>query len=137
MSKFTFENMSYWESASKYILSFPEIRFIGVVNNMGNLVVGDYKKGIVPIADADHYKICIEHAMDMFMKKDLDDTLGPLEYTVSKRKNVKIIAIPVRDYLVLVSAEPHAKIEPIKEDILEALGDMQQDRKIKLHEHVN
>jgi len=125
MSKVTFENMSYWKSASKYILSFPEIRFIGVVNNMGNLVVGDYKKGIVPIADVDHYKICMEHAMDMFMKKDLDDTLGPLEYTVSKRKNVKIIAIPARDYLVLVSAEPHTKIEPIIEEILLVLRDMQ------------
>ena len=137
MSKLTFENRSYWELASKYILSFPEIRFIGVINNMGNLVVGDYKKGIIPIADVDHYKICMEHAMDIFMKKDLDGSLGPLEYTVSKRKNVKIIAIPVRDYLVLTSAEPHAKIEPIIEEILNALSDMQQDREIKLHEHVN
>mgnify|MGYP000114918919 CR=1 FL=1 len=125
MSKLSFENRSYWKSASKHILSFPEIRFIGVVNNMGNLVVGDYKKGVVPIADVDHYKICMEHAMDMFMKKDLDDTLGPLEYTVSKRKNVKIIAIPARDYLVLVSAEPRTKIEPIIEEILLVLRDMQ------------
>jgi len=125
MSKVTFENMSYWKSASKHILSFPEIRFVGVVNNMGNLVVGDYKKGIVPIADVDHYKIFMEHAMDMFMKKDLDGTLGPLEYTVSKRKNVKIIAIPARDYLILVSAEPHTKIEPIIEEILLVLRDMQ------------
>jgi len=125
MSKLIFENISYWKSASKYILSFPEIRFIGVVNNMGNLVVGDYKKGIVPIADVDHYKICMEHAMDMFMKKDLDDTLGPLEYTVSKRKNVKIIAIPARDYLVLISAEPRTKIEPIIEEILLVLRNMQ------------
>jgi len=137
MSKLTFENMSYWESARKYILSFPEIRFIGVVNNMGNLVVGDYKKGIVPIADVDHYKICMEHAMDMFMKKDLDDSLGPLEYTVSKRKNVKIIVIPVRDYLVLISAEPHAKIELIIEEVLQALSDMQQDREIKLRGQIN
>ncbi len=125
MSKLSFENRSYWKSASKHILSFPEIRFIGVVNNMGNLVVGDYKKGVVPIADVEHYKICMEHAMDMFMKKDLDGTLGPLEYTVSKRKNIKIITIPVRGYLVLVSAEPRTKIEPIIEEILLALRDMQ------------
>ena len=125
MSKLTFENIPYWESVSKHILSFPEVRFIGVVNNMGNLVVGDYKKGIVPIADVEHYKICMEHAMDMFMKKDLDGVLGPLEYTVSKRKNVKIIVIPARDYLVLVSAEPHTKIEPMIEEILLVLREMQ------------
>ena len=125
MSKISFENRSYWKSASKHILSFPEIRFIGVVNNMGNLVVGNYKKGVVPIADVDHYKICMEHAMDMSMKKDLDGTLGPLEYTVSKRKNVKIIVIPVRNYLVLISAEPHVKIEPVIEEILLVLRNMQ------------
>ena len=130
MSKFTFENMSYWKSASKYILSFTEIRFVGVVNNMGNLVVGDYKKGIVPIAEIDQYKMCMEHALELFMKKDLDSTLGPLDYIVSKRKNVAIITIPVRDYLVLISTEPDAKIESIIEEILQSLNDMQQVKRI-------
>ncbi len=121
MSKLSFENTQDWRSASKYILSFPEIRFIGVINNMGNLILGDYKKGIVPIAEIELYKICMEHALELFMKKDLDVTLGPLYYIVSKRKNVAIITVPVNNYLVLISAEPNAKIEPIIEDILQKL----------------
>ena len=121
MSKLLIENTSDWESASKYILGLPEIRFVGVINNMGNLVLGEYKKGIVPIAEVDQYKMCMEHALELFMKKDLDGTLGPLDYIVSKRKNVAIITIPVRDYLVLISAEPNAKIESIIEDILQKL----------------
>ena len=129
MSKLTFENIPYWESASKYILSFPGIRFVGVINNMGNLV-GDYKKGIVPIAEIDQYKMCMEHALELFMKKDLDSTLGPLDYIVSKRKNVAIITIPVRDYLVLISTEPDAKIEPIIEEILQSLNGIQEDKRI-------
>ena len=133
LSKLTFENILHWESASKYILSLPGIRFVGVVNNMGNLVVGDYKKGIVPIADRNQYKICMEHALELFMKKDLDYTLGPLDYIVSKRKNMKIITIPVRDYLVLISAESGVKIEPIIDDIIQSLKDMVQENKIKLH----
>ncbi len=121
MSKLFFEDTSDWESASKYILSLPEIRFVGVINDMGHLVIGDYKKGIVPIAEIDQYKMCMEHALELFMKKDLDGTLGPLDYIVSKRKNVAIITIPVSDYLVLISVEPNAKIEPIIEDILQKL----------------
>ena len=121
MSKLIFGNTPNWESASKYILGLPEIRFVGVVNNMGNLVLGEYKKGIVPIAEVDQYKMCMEHALELFMKKDLDGTLGPLDYIVSKRKNVAIITIPVSDYLVLISAEPNAKIESIIEDILQKL----------------
>ena len=121
MSKLLIENTSDWRSASKYILSLPEIRFVGVINDMGHLVIGDYKKGIVPIAEIDQYKMCMEHALELFMKKDLDGTLGPLDYIVSKRKNVAIITIPVSDYLVLISAEPNAKIEPIIEEILQKL----------------
>ena len=88
---------------------------------MGHLVTGDYKKGIVPIAEIDQYKMCMEHGLELFMQKDLDGTLGPLDYIVTKRKNVAIITIPVSDYLVLISAEPNAKIEPIIEDILQKL----------------
>ena len=127
MTKLTFENIPYWESASKYILSFPGIRFVGVINNMGNLVVGDYKKGITPIAEINQYKMCMEHALELFMKKDLDDSLGPLDYIVSKRKNITIITIPMNNnYLVLISAEPTVKVEPVIDEIIKTLKDLEQ-----------
>ena len=126
MTKLTFENIPYWESASKYILSFPGIRFVGVINIMGNLVVGDYKKGIVPIAEINQYKMCMEHALELFMKKDLDDSLGPLDYIVSKRKNITIITIPMNNnYLVLISAEPTVKVEPVIDEIIKTLKDLE------------
>ena len=87
MSKVIFEKTPNWESASKLILSFPGIRFIGVISNLGNLVVGNYKKGIEPIAKIDQYKICMEHTLELFMKKDLDDSLGSLDYSVKKKKD--------------------------------------------------
>ena len=121
MSNLSLENSQDWRSASKYILSLPEIRFVGVISNMGRLIVGDYKKGIVPIAEIDHYKMCMEHALELFMKKDLDDILGPLDYIVSKRKNIVIVTVPVNNHLVLISAEPNTKIEPIIADILQKL----------------
>ena len=127
MSKLTFESIPNWESTSKHILSFPQIRFVGVINNMGNLVAGDYRKGIVPIAEIEHYKICMEHALELFMKKDLDDVLGPLDYMVSKRKKIKIITIPMNNYIVLISAESNTKIEPIIDEIIEFLNNMQHD----------
>jgi hypothetical protein len=92
---------------------------------MGRLIIGDYKKGIVPIAEIEQYKMCMEHALELFMKKDLDNILGPLDYIVSKRKNIVIITIPVNNHLALISAEPNAKIEPIIEDILQKLKNQQ------------
>lgn len=91
---------------------------------MGRLILGNYKKGIVPIAEIDQYKMCMEHALELFMKKDLDSTLGPLDYIISKRKNITIITIPVNNYLVLISAEAKTKIEPIIENILQRLNQL-------------
>jgi hypothetical protein len=121
MSNLSFENSEDWRTASQHIRSLPDIRFVGVINNMGRLVAGDYKKGIVPIATIEQYKMCMEHALELFMKKDLDDILGPLDYIVSKRKNIVIVTVPVNNYLVLISTEPNTKIEPIIEDILQKL----------------
>jgi hypothetical protein len=122
MSKTFFENNLDWNSTSKYILSLPEIRFVGIINNMGQLLIGNYGKDIVPIAEIDQYKMCMEHALELFMKKDLDVTLGSLDYIVSKRKNVIIITIPVNSFLILISAEPNAKIEPIIDEIIQSLN---------------
>ncbi|NDB90666.1 MAG: hypothetical protein EB166_07610 [Thaumarchaeota archaeon] len=124
MSELSFENMPYWKSASRQILELPEIRFIGVINSLGRLVSGDYKKGTVPIAEVEQYKLCMSHALELFMKKDLDETLGSLEYIVSKRKNVTIITIPINDKLVLISAEPQSKIEPVIDEIIQRINDV-------------
>ncbi|MCV0392084.1 MAG: hypothetical protein K5790_02190 [Nitrosopumilus sp.] len=125
MSKLTFENTVHWEATSKHILNFPEIRFVGVINNMGNLIAGNYKKGIIPIAEIEQYKICMGHALELFMKKDLDSVLGQLEYIISKRKSIKIITIPVSNYVVLVSAKSTTKIEPIIDEIVGSLKYLQ------------
>ena len=43
MSKLSFEDTFDWRSTSKYILSLFEIRFVWVIDNMGQLVDGNYK----------------------------------------------------------------------------------------------
>ena len=121
MSKLSSENAIDWRSISEYIRSLPEIRFVGIVNNMGHLITGEYHKGVVPIAGLAEYKMCMKHALELVMKRDLDEVLGTLDYTVSKRKSMIIITIPFYNHLILVSAERKVKIEPLIEKILEKL----------------
>ena len=70
----------------------------------------------------------MEHALELFVKKDLDDVLGPLDYMVSKRKKIKIVTIPMNNYIVLISAESNTKIESIIDEIIEFLNNMQHDK---------
>ena len=97
----------FFETCYKKILRENGIRFVGVLNQMGTLVVGGYKAGITPLVDdEEEHKMCLEYALELSLTKDLDNPLGPVEYNISKRKNVSMIAIPLNNHSVLISIEP-------------------------------
>ena len=91
------------------ILGLSEIRFCGVINKLGNLIAGGFKEGITPLEpDEKQRMMYIQMILDMNMRREHDDSLGPVEYTTSKREKILMISIPISDYVVLLSAEPHA-----------------------------
>jgi len=103
-----------FDESCQSILNNKSIRFAGVIDNMGNLVSGGFKKNVCSlIPDKNSRIMYTNHALDYAMKKDFDDTLGPIEYMASKRKNVLMITIPFGNYLILVSAEPNSSADQI------------------------
>ena len=44
----------------------------------------------------------LEYALELLMKKDLDDILGSLDYMISKRKKIKTVTIPTSNYIVFI-----------------------------------
>ena len=40
------------------------------------------------------------------MRKEYNETLGPINYTTSKRGKVMMVSVPMYDHIVLISAEP-------------------------------
>ena len=93
------------------------IRFIGVINNMGRQIAGDYKEGITPLVDEEEHKIGIQHALGYVLTKDLDESLGPVEYISTKRKKVIMITIPLQKYIILISTEHDINSEEIVEKV--------------------
>jgi hypothetical protein len=55
------------------------VRFTGVINNMGRQVAGGYKETITPLVDEEKHKISLEHALEIFLTKDLDESLGSID----------------------------------------------------------
>jgi len=55
----------FFEICYKKILRENGIRFVGVLNQMGTLVVGGYKAGITPLVDDDEeHKMCLEYSFN-------------------------------------------------------------------------
>jgi hypothetical protein len=47
------------------------------------------------------------------MRKDFDKELGAIDYIASRRGKVTMISIPIKEYLVLISAQRDVNIEDV------------------------
>ena len=95
------------------LLEEPLVRFVGVINKMGRQIAGGYNKKITPLVDEEDHKISLEHALEIMITKDLDDSLGAIESIVTRRKKVTMITIPLENFSLLISTEKNANSEKI------------------------
>ena len=115
-------NLKILDQKCQNLLEEKNVRFCGIVNNMGRQVVGKYKNEITPLVDKEEHKMCMEYALEMFMTKDLDEALGPTEYIISRRKKITMISIPINDHLILISAELDADEKAIIKKAVDLLA---------------
>lgn len=107
MTQISFSENQNLEHMCKQVLSFPDIRFCGVINHLGNQIAGGFREGITPLeSDEKRRMTYMQMILDTNMRKEHDDSLGQIEYTATKRKNVLMISIPISNYLVLISSDP-------------------------------
>ena len=82
-----------------------DIEFIGVINNMGNMIAGGFRKGVVPVGTKEIRKMMyMQLKLDLNMRKDYDILYGPVSYVVSKRSKAEKISIPIGNYMILLIA---------------------------------
>jgi len=102
------------ERSCQKVLSLPKIRFVGVLNKMGNKIAGGFKEGVESfLPDKENRTMYVQLMLEYMMRKDFDAQLGSIDYIVSRRSNVTMISIPTKEYLVLISAERDANAQDI------------------------
>jgi hypothetical protein len=105
----------------------PNIRFAGVVNNMGTLVAGGMRQSVKSMEDkGDSSKLYLESALRSEMRKDFDKEFGKTIYSFSEREKIKVASFPLHDdNLLRVSIEKQEQFhEKIIENILKLISDL-------------
>ena len=106
------------EQACQKILDLPKIRFVGILDNMGNKIAGSFKEGITSfLPDKENRRMYVQLMLEYMMRKDFDEGLGGIDYIVSRRTHVTMISIPTKEYLVLISAERDVNTQDIIEQV--------------------
>jgi hypothetical protein len=83
-----------------------KIRFVGIIDLMGKLVAGDMKKGLPALErDDGPIRLYLGYAINNILRRDFDNVFGKVLYTFSEREKIKLLTIPIDDYLLLVSMD--------------------------------
>ena len=117
---------SIYDIRSKDLLDEEEIRFAGIINEAGDLVGGGFKKGLVPLeSDQEKLESFMKFVSKMSLRKEYDDSLGPINYLVARRDKAVLISFPfpLSGILLLVSAEPTVDIENLASKVIKIFGD--------------
>jgi len=102
------------------LLQEPEIRFAGIINPMGNLIAGGFKKGVKPLEDeADRRKMYMELILRVTTRNEFDNCLGPVKYSASRREKVVMLSFSLGGNVLLVSAKPDVDIDKTAKKIIE------------------
>jgi len=106
------------------ILSEKDIRFAGFVNMEGVLIEGQYREDIVPFEnDEDKKQIFRELALRISTRKKFDYSMGAVKYSASRREKLVIMSFPLKNMILLLTAEPNVNIDRLAYRIIQVLGE--------------
>ena len=111
------------EEKIKEILKDEEIRFAGLVDEQGNLIIGDFRKGLIPFENNEEQKkIFQELAVRVATRKKFDYSMGAVKYSASRREKLVMMSFPIGNHILMVTAEPHVNIDRLAYKIIQKLG---------------
>ncbi len=112
-----------YEEKCQSLLKEPEIRFAALINHMGNLVAGGMKQGMKPLEDeADMRKLYMELILRVSTRKEFDYSLGPVDYSASRREKAVMMSFPIGNKVLLVSANTNVNIDDTAKKIKKLVG---------------
>jgi hypothetical protein len=105
------------------IISEEEIRFAGFVNTKGDLVEGKFREDIVPFENDEEQKsIFRELALRISTRKNFDYSMGPVKYSASRREKLVMMSFPLKNMILLITAEPNVNLDRLAYKIIQILG---------------
>lgn len=119
------ENSEYvekYQKQCKKILSEPEIRFAGIISEMGKLIAGGFRKGIIPFEDdSGRQKLYMELALRVATRREFDSSMGRVKYSASRREKVVVMSFPLKNCILMIAAEPNVNIDRLAYRIIQKL----------------
>ncbi len=105
------------------ILLEKGIRFAGFVDLKGKLIENKFREGIIPFEnDEEQRQIFRELALRVSARKNFDYSMGAVKYSASRREKLVMMSFPLKECILLITADPHVNIDRLAYKIIQILG---------------
>ena len=114
-------SLQLYDEKCKILLNEPEIRFAGIINKEGKLVLGGFKEGLIPYEnDETKLQAFYNFVSKASIRKEFDESLGPINYIAARRDKAVLVSFPfpISQILLLISAEPSINIESLAKKVV-------------------
>ena len=111
-----------YDEKCKILFEEDTIRFAGILDEKGEIISGGFKPGLTPLeGDEVKLKSFMEFVSKASIRKEFDQSLGPINYLAARRDKAVLISFPfpVSRTTLLISAEPSANIETLAAHVVE------------------
>ena len=96
-----------------------DIRFVGIINSKGRLVAGGMVSSKKRLGDRKGDEMLyMELALRVRMRREFDDDLGKVEFSMSFREKLIVMSFPMKNDVLMVSMERKTQFEKIAFSIL-------------------
>ena len=121
------------EEFSKNILALdPAIRFAGLIERSGHLFAGGMREGAdTKLNEKNSDLSLLQFAHIVFLRERFSKELGSLKYVLYDYDKVKMFNMPVKEYILVFSAESDADAEDIVNKVSQYIKSVEKD--LSLH----
>ena len=127
MSEQSEASLQLYDTKCKLLLKEPEIRFAGIIDKDGSLLLGGFKQGITPYEnDETKLQAFYNFVSKASIRKEFDQSLGPINYIAARRDKAVLVSFPfpVSQICLLISAEPNLNIENLAQKVVNIFTDV-------------
>jgi len=98
------------------------IRFVGIVNNRGEVIEGGFRQGIEPLLNGTEEQQMYLHSLsNLTMLQSYSDRLGLIRYSVTEHEKVILMTFPLGDGILCLSAMPKANMNKIRDKVMKVM----------------
>ena len=99
-----------------------KVRFAGVINSKGRLIAGGMAPSKKRLGDRKRDEMLyMELALRVKMRREFDDDLGQVKFSMSFREKLIVMSFPVKDDVLMISMERKTQFEQIAFSILKLI----------------